>query len=297
MSKRLKNLIVLHLIVLIFGYTGIWGKLISLDAVPLVWWRIAIALVSILLFTIFAKKLKALTIQSALRFIGVGFIIAAHWITFFWAIKVSNVSVALAVMASTAFFISGLDPLISKKKFVWYESILGIATIIGLSIIFSFETKFLLGICLALCSAFLAALFTVFNGLFVQKSDSYSITLWEMFGGLIFTSIYLFANGEFNPSFFYISTEDLKYLILLALLATTIGFIASVKVMEVLSPFTVALTVNLEPVYAIILAWIYFGEDEKMTWQFYLGTLIILSTIFINAYLKRNEKKKIDPEE
>jgi len=291
MSQRLKYLITLHLIVLIFGYTGIWGKLISIDPVPLVWWRIGIAVLSIFLFVLMSKKLIKLDRKRMFKFILVGFIIAFHWITFFWAIKVSNVSVALAVMASTAFFISILDPLITGKKFVKYEAILGIATIVGLAIIFSFETKFFLGIILALTSAFLAALFTVFNAQFVKKTDSYTITLWEMIGGFIIVTAYLLFNGDFNAAFFQISLSDLKYLLLLAILATTIGFIGSVKVMELLSPFTVALTVNLEPIYAIILAWIYFGEDEKMTWQFYIGTLIILSTIFINAWLKRPSKK------
>ena len=291
MSQRLKNLLLLHLIVIIFGYTGIWGKLISIQAIPLVWWRICIALVAIFLFMLLGKKLKKINATKVLHFSLVGGLIALHWITFFWAIKVSNVSVALAVMASTALFISILDPILSKKKFIWYEALLGIATIIGLTIIFSFESKFILGITLALCSAFLAALFTVFNGRFVKHDDSYNITLWEMLGGLVLISVYLLFSSGFDTAFFDLSYDDLKYILLLSILATAFGFIVSVKVMEVLSPFTVALTVNLEPVYAILLAWYYFGEDEKMTWQFYIGSLIILSTIFMNAWLKKKESK------
>ena len=293
MSEKVKNLLLLHGTVVIFGYTGIWGKLISMDATSLVWWRIVIAVLGILVFLLATNKLKKPTKKNTINFCLVGGIIAIHWITFFAAIKASNVSVALAVMASTAFFTSVLDPIVSGKKFIKYEAVLGLITIAGISIIFGFEFKYYLGILLALCSAFLAALFTVLNGKFVQHSDSYSITFWEMIGGLIVVSLYLFLTNGFSPEFFQISMSDLKYLMLLGILATTIGFIIGVKVMEVLSPFTVTLTVNLEPVYAIILALIYFGEDEKMTWQFYIGTAIILATIFLNTWLKRKIAPKV----
>lgn len=295
MNKKLKNLLLLHASVLIFGYTGIWGKLITKDAIPLVWWRILIAVVSIFLFLLVTKRLRLPPRKKAIQFCLVGGIIAIHWITFFGAIKVSNVSVALAVMASAAFFTSVLDPLVSGKKFIRYEAVLGLITIVGISIIFGFELRYYMGILLALCSAFLAALFTVINGKFIRGNDSYTITFWEMIGGFIVVSAFLLWNNGFTPELFQVSLSDFKYLMLLGILATTIGFIISVKVMEVLSPFTVALTVNLEPVYAIILALIYFGEDEQMTWQFYVGTIIILGTIFLNTYLKRRMTPKIDP--
>lgn len=293
MNKKLKNLLFLHATVIIFGYTGIWGKLISKEAIPLVWWRILIAVVGIFLFLLFSRKLKLPKRKRAIQFCLVGAIIAVHWITFFAAIKVSNVSVALAVMASAAFFTSVLDPIITGKRFIRYEAVLGLITIVGIAIIFGFEYRYYLGILLALCSAFLAALFTVINGRFIQQDDSYTITFWEMIGGLLVVSTFLFWTNGFSQEFFLISFSDLKYLLLLGIVATTIGFIISVKVMEVLSPFTVALTVNLEPVYAIILALIYFGDSEQMTWQFYLGTVIILATIFLNTYLKRRKKSHI----
>ncbi|NND77225.1 MAG: DMT family transporter [Flavobacteriales bacterium] len=292
MSKKLKNLLILHGTVIIFGYTGIWGKLISIEAIPLVWWRILIAIASIFLFLVLSKKLGIPDRKMLVKFCLVGGAIAVHWITFFAAIKVSNVSVALAVMASAAFFTSVLDPLISGKKFIRYEAILGLITIFGITIIFGFEFRYFMGILLALCSAFLAALFTVINGQFIQKNDSYTITFWEMIGGFVAVSIFLFAQDGYTADLFKLSLSDLKYLLLLGVLATTIGFIASVKVMEVLSPFTVALTVNLEPVYAIILALIYFGDSESMSWQFYVGTIIILGTIFLNTYLKRKKEAK-----
>lgn len=289
MSKRAKNLLLIHAMTIIFGYTGVWGKFITLDAIPLVWWRIVIAVLSILIYLLVTKNLKIPSSKNALNFFLVGGLIAFHWITFFGAIKVSNVSVALAVMASTAFFTSVLDPIVSKKKFIRYEAYLGLVTIIGISIIFGFEFRYYLGIILALISSFLAALFTVYNGKFVQTNDSGTITFWEMTGGLIIVSFYLLFTEGFQPGFFEISKDDLYFLMLLGVLATTIGFIVSVKVMQVLSPFTVALTVNLEPIYAIILAWFYFGESERMTWQFYIGALVILGTIFLNTYLKRRK--------
>lgn len=286
MSKRLNNLLLLHGIVIIFGFTGIWGKLISLDAIPLVWYRITLALPFLLLIVILFSKKDLRVTKNTLSQMAVGMVIAIHWIAFFAAIKASNVSIALAVMASTAFFTSILDPLIFKKPFVWYEIILSIATIIGLAIIFSFEFRFIIGILLALVSAFLAALFTVLNGQLVKQHHPYVITFWEMVGGFIIVSIYLLATIEITPEFFFLSASDWYYLLLLSLLATVIGFIINVQVMKELSPFTVALTVNLEPVYAIILAWIYFGEGERMTGQFYLGTAVILGTIFLNTWLK-----------
>ena len=287
MNKRLNNLLLLHGIVLIFGFTGIWGKLISLDAIPLVWYRIVIAVPFLFAIVLVTSKYAFLFSKKISHMLGVGCIIALHWIAFFAAIKVSNVSVALAVMASTAFFTAILDPLIYKKRFIWYEVILSIATIFGLSIIFSFEFRYIAGILFALSSAFLAALFTVLNGQLVKHHQPYVITFWEMLGGLILVSLYLIVTGGFEPDFFEVPRSDWIYLLLLALLATVIGFIINVQVMKVLSPFTVALTVNLEPVYAIILAWLYFGEDERMTTQFYIGTAIILGTIFLNTWLKR----------
>lgn len=287
MNKRINNLLLLHGIVIIFGFTGIWGKLISLEAIPLVWYRIAIALPFLFLIVLVLSKKSFKISKDIIGQMGVGMIIAIHWIAFFAAIKVSNVSVALAVMASTAFFTAILDPLIYKKRFIWYESVLGIATIIGLAIIFSFEFRFLTGILFALTSAFLAALFTVLNGQLVKKHHPYVITFWEMVGGFIIVSIYLFTTTDISADFFTLSSSDWQNLLLLAILATVIGFIINVQVMKVLSPFTVALTVNLEPVYAIILAWLYFGEDERMTTEFYIGTAIILGTIFMNTWLKR----------
>ncbi len=294
-ENKLKNYLLLHFIVLIWGFTAILGKLISINAIPLVWYRMLIATGFIVFFFLIKKKSFAITKQATWKFLITGIIIALHWITFFKAIKVSNVSVALVTMSTGAFFTSLTEPLLFKRKINLTEIILGILIISGLYVIFSFESKYTLGIIYALISSLLSALFSVLNGLFVKKYEPGLISLYQLFFGVLGITILLAAEGKFTSEFFQLSLNDWLYLLILGSLCTSYAFIASVKVMKYVTPFTVMLTINLEPVYAIILALIIFKETEQMNIEFYYGTFIILFVILLNGILKNSSaiKKKL----
>lgn len=292
LKSRLSYLLLLHLVVLIFGFTGVLGKLISIHAELLVWHRMLIAFVSLLLYLVIRGKSLKVIGGGFWKILSVGFIIAAHWIFFFEAIKQSNVSITLAALATASIFTAVLEPIFFKRKLFFYEVILGIVVVIGLYFIFQFETENSLGIILGVISAFLASLFTVINGKLIQEYDSERISLYEMLGGVLAISVYFILGFSEEAFSLIIPTSDLIYILLLGIICTAFAFVASVEVMKELSPFTVSLSINLEPVYGILLAVIIFGEEEQMSTGFYIGTLIILSSIFLNVWWKKVAKRR-----
>src|SRR5690606_27042929 len=292
LNDKLKNYLHLHFIIFIWGFTAILGALISIDAIPLVWFRMLLALGFVFLYINIKKISFKVEKQALLGLLITGILIALHWITFFMAVKVSNVSVTLATISTAALFTSVLEPIWYKRKVIWYEIFLGLFVICGLYIIFKVETKYIFGIILALISAFLASVFALINGKYVKRYRASVITFYELLSGVVLIGIYLYFRGNFNTSFFMLSTADWIYLAILASVCTAYAFIAGVHVMRHLSPYTVMLTVNLEPVYGIIFAVFIFGEKEKMSPQFYFGALIILSTVVINGILKNSFEKK-----
>ncbi len=285
-ESNLKHYLHLHFIVFIWGFTAILGKLISIDAIPLVWYRMLFASIFIALYFVVKKKSFKLDNKTLIKFFLSGIIIALHWITFFKAIKVSNVSVALVTMSTGAFFTSFIEPFFFKRRIKPLEIFLGLLVVVGLYIIFSFESQYTLGIVYALISSFLSALFSVLNGLFVKKHDASIISFYQLFFGSIFITIFLLFQGSFTASFFTLQSTDWIYLLILSSFCTAYAFIVSVDVMKHLTPYTVVLSINLEPVYAIILALIIFGESEEMNFQFYLGAFIVLFVVLLNGVLK-----------
>tara|TARA_R110001632_G_scaffold55309_2_gene135409 strand:- start:6668 stop:7582 length:915 start_codon:yes stop_codon:yes gene_type:complete len=285
-ESNLKHYLHLHFIVFIWGFTAILGKLISIDAIPLVWYRMLLASIFIALYFVVKKKSFKLDNKTLIKFFLSGIIIALHWITFFKAIKVSNVSVALVTMSTGAFFTSFIEPFFFKRRIKPIEILLGLLVVAGLYIIFSFESQYTLGIVYALISSFLSALFSVLNGLFVKKNDASVISFYQLLFGSIFITIFLLFQGSFTASFFTLQSTDWIYLLILSSFCTAYAFIVSVDVMKHLTPYTVVLSINLEPVYAIILALIIFGESEEMNSQFYLGAFIILFVVLLNGVLK-----------
>ncbi|HKL02355.1 MAG TPA: DMT family transporter, partial [Cryomorphaceae bacterium] len=288
---KFENLFLLHLIVFIFGFTGIIGKLIETNSDVLVWWRMAIASVTIAAFAYPTGKIKKSLLKNAGAYILVGFVIAAHWVTFFEAIKVSNVSVTLACLSAASLFTAILEPLFFRRRIDSYEVIFGFMVITGLVLIFSFETEYVLGISLALISAFLASLFTTINGKLIKKDNPYRISLVEMMAGVLGITIWLWVDGSLNASMLQLPAWDWFWIFILGSICTAFAFVVSVKVMEELTPFTVSLTINLEPVYGIILAFFIFGQSEKMTIGFYGGTVLILGALYLNTLLKKGKLK------
>jgi drug/metabolite transporter (DMT)-like permease len=291
LSDNVKSYLHLHLIVFVWGFTAVLGALISLDALPLVWYRMLLAVVFIVLYIVYKKIPIRLPKKVLFQLLIAGIIIALHWFTFFKAIKVSNVSVTLACLSTGAFFTSLLEPIMTGKKIVWYEVLFGIIVVFGLGIIFKVESQYIEGILLALSCAFLSALFSIINSKFAKVYNPSVISFYELSGGVLFFTVLLLATQSFDAKFFTMSASDWFYLAILSSFCTAYAFIASVKVMKFLSPYTVMLTINLEPIYGIILAVIVFQEKEKMSSQFYIGALIILATVILNGVVKYTKSK------
>jgi len=315
-GDSLKNYLHLHFIVFVWGFTAVLGKLITLSAFPLVWFRMCIGLALITVYAIVVKAPLKISAKTFIRFTAAGLVIALHWFTFFQAIKVSNISVTLACLSTGAFFASLLETVFYGKKIVWYELLLSLLVILALSIIiygeffvalasqiasgpFSFHkiseivestptgTNHLLwGIVIALVSASLSALFAIVNGKFAKEHNPVTISLYELLGGIFFFSLYLLFTGEFTAAFFTLSNEDWLWLFILGSFCTAYAQIAAVKVMKTITAYTMMLTINLEPVYGIILALLVFKSDEQMGYTFYIGAAIILITVIINGLLK-----------
>lgn len=285
-NDKLKSYFHLHFIVFIWGFTAVLGALITLDALPLVWFRMSIAVALTFVYARIAKIPLGVTWPVLLRFLVAGLVIALHWLTFFKAIKESNISVTLACLSTGAFFAALLEPIFFGRKVIWYEVLFGLFVIGGLYIIFSFEGNYLYGIALALSSAFLSASFSIINGKFAHQFSPVVISLYELLGGVFFFTLYLLFSGSLTAEFFLVSPSDWMWLFLLGSFCTAYAFIASVKVMKFLSPYTVMLTINMEPIYGIILAVIVFDDKEKMSLPFYVGAAIIVITVILNGILK-----------
>ncbi len=285
------SLLKLHFVVFIYGFTAILGKLISISAIDLVWYRMLVALLGLsTLFFLQGFNLK-ISFRTGIQILLVGLIVAAHWISFFGAIKLSNISVTLGCLASTTLFTSILEPLILKRKVNAIEVLIGLLIIAGLYLIFQFEIHYLNGILVALVSAFLAGLFTVLNKKLVQKHSTRLITFYEMVGGFMGISLFFLFTKGFDHEFFQLPLSDVVYLLLLGLVCTAFAFAIQVDVMKKMSAYLVALSINLEPVYGIILAYLFFRDTEFMSAGFYVGTLIILASVLVYpVYLYRKKK-------
>jgi drug/metabolite transporter (DMT)-like permease len=292
MLEKSKNLLLLHLIVFIYGFTGILGALITIPSDDLVWYRMFIAVIGIAAFVFVKKILQPLDFFSILKFLATGLIIALHWIFFFEAIKVSTVSVTLATLSSATLFTAILEPIFFKRKIKIHELFFGLVIIFGLFLIFNFEPEYRKGILYTLFSSLMASLFTVINGKFAAKYNPGTVALYEMTGGFLGISLFFLFTAKFSAELFNVPSSDIAYLLILGLVCTAFAFIVSISIMKELTPFTVTMAINLEPVYGIILAYLIFKEAEEMTPGFYVGTLIILGSIFLNGWIKGRLRKK-----
>lgn len=297
-DDKLLNYLHLHFIVFIWGFTAVLGALISIESIPLVWWRMSMAVVLIFLYMKWKKipfqliGKDALSRKRILGFLLAGVVIALHWVTFFGAIKESNVSVTLAMLSMGSFFTALLEPVFTSKKFVWYELIFGLIIIGALYYIFQIETEYVVGMILGLVSALLSAIFSIMNVKWAKENPPSLISFYELSSGVILLSLFF----VFLPVDFVMPSEltqmDWLWLGVLASICTAYAFIASVKVMKFLSAYTVMLTINLEPVYGIFLAYLILGDSEEMTPQFYIGAVVIVLVIITNGILKTKLSKK-----
>lgn len=291
MNVLLTNHFKLHFVVLLYGFTAILGKLITLPAPQMVWYRMLIAFLVLGGYLWYKKLPVAIGFNNILKLMGVGLVVAFHWITFFHAVKISNVSVTLGCMASTTLFASFMEPIIFRKRIKWLEVIIGLVIIIGLYLIFQFELTYWKGIITALISAFLAGLFTVLNKLFIDKYHPVTISFYEMASGFISIGVFLLFMGVLPANLLAPTNLDILYILILGVACTAYAFVVAVDVMKVLSAYTVVLAINMEPVYGILLAFVIFGQSEFMSAGFYLGTLVILAAVFLHPILTRLQKR------
>ncbi|MBT8194921.1 MAG: DMT family transporter [Bacteroidia bacterium] len=285
----------LHVAILLWGLTGILGKAIDMSEGMIVWYRMLITAIGLLVMFLFGTKFKMPKKKDMLQIALMGFIVAAHWVAFFGAIKVSNVSVALSCLSSIALFTALMEPLFTNKKISIIEVVLGLLAIIGIYIIFSFHKFYGLGIALAVLTAFLGSLFTIVNKKLLLNNSAETITFLEMVYGFLILTLFLPLYFKTTNTVFEIPQGwNLVYLLILGLLCTSFAFTISLYALRHISSFTMNLSVNLEPIYSIILAFIIFDEMKELNSGFFVGTFILLaSVIFHSFYLYRKNKKAV----
>lgn len=282
-----------HFIVVIFGFTAILGALISVSAIPLVWYRMTLAAIGLGLVLWLRKHNFRVSKTIAWVAIASGVLIAFHWITFFGSVKVSNVSVTLSVLSSGAFLTSLLEPIFYKRKVIGYEVFFGLLVVLGLVLLLGKGTTHLKGFLYAGISTVLAVLFTLLNGKYVAKTDPYVLSFYELFVGALVVTLVLAFQGSFTAEFFAISKQDLLWLSILAFVCTSYAFVVSIVVMRHLTPYSIMLGINMEPVYGIALAYAIFKEKEVMHTGFYIGLACILIAVLANGIYKLRRTKKM----
>ena len=291
LTSNPRNLLILHFTVLIWGFTGVLGGLISVSALHLVWYRVLIAAVTLILYLRLSGNQVLIPWKDMVKFMGVGLIVGLHWILFFHSIKISTVSVTLVTLSSITLFTAILEPLINRKSLSIGDIIVGLIIIIGIYLIFTFEFQYFWGIMTGLGAAACASIFSILNARMVKKNSPTIISLYEMIGAFIGVNVELLIAGEFTEAMI-LSAQDWIYLLILGSICTAFAYVLGVGVMKELSAFTVALVTNLEPIYGIILAMIFIGQTEQMSLGFYAGAVIILGAVFLYPCIKTKLQKR-----
>lgn len=287
-----KSYLLLHLAVILAGFTGIFGKLISLNEGLLVWYRLLFS--SIILFFILKLLRIGCTISTRekLHISKVGLLITLHWIFFYASIKYSNISIGVVCYCLTSFFTAIFKPLIDQEKFKISELLLSTFTLLGISLIFHFDTSYQLGICLGVISSAIGALYTIYNNRLVQNFDTKIINYYQMIAGTIVLGLFMPVYLYFFPSERIIpDTKDMGYLVLLALFCTVGLYVIFAEVLKKIPAFTVNLTFNLEPVYSIIMAFLFFDESKEVNIFFYIGISLIITSVILQTFISVRNKK------
>ena len=289
-SDKLKSTLHFHFIVFIFGFTAILGKLISIDAVSLVWYRMVLATAVVALFMGIRRISFALSTKQLYIMLICGVLIALHWVFFFHAVKVSNVSVTLSVMSAGALVTALVEPIFYKRSFVWYEFVLGLIVVVALGLIMQTEYHYIEGMMFAFIAILLSVAFTLINGKAIHKSDARVMSVYQLGAGAVCMSMILLMQGKLTVELFSISKTDILWISILVIVCTAYAFVVSIAVMRHLTPFSLMLAINMEPVYGILFGILIFGSDEKMGLTFYIGTLLILLSVLTNGFLKLKKK-------
>ncbi len=290
-----KALFQLHIAVFLAGFTAILGKLIGLNEGLLVWYRLLITVISLGFILFIRKQLPAISLREALIVLGVGGIIAFHWVTFYGSVKYANVSVAVVCLAASGFFTAFFEPLIFKRRIIVSEVVLGLIAIAGIYIIFDFHPQFKTGIIFGIFAAVGSSLFPIFNKKLITRYSPKMLTFYELGGGLVILSILIPFYLQYSTADYYIPTlSDIFWLLVLSWLCTVMAFDLQLTALEKISPFTSTLAYNLEPVYGIILGFILFKENKNFNIHFYLGVALIVIAVALQTVrvMGLNPKKK-----
>lgn len=288
-----KAFIQLHLAVFLAGFTGVLGRLITLNEALLVWYRLLITVVTLWVLYFFQQKLHRISWAGIARISGVGVVVALHWVSFYASIKYANVSVALVCFSAIGFFTAILEPLMIRKPFNRNELLLGLMVIAGIYLIFHFDPQYKTGIIMGIISALLASLFPVFNRVLVQQYKPETVTLYQLSGGFLFLTLLVPVYLQVVPAGYLVPTvTDAGWLLVLAWFCTVLAFNLSMNALKKISAFTVNLTYNLEPLYGIALAFIIYREDKYLSGSFYLGLLLIVLSVFLQTWFVYRGRKK-----
>ena len=278
----------IHACVLLWGFTPILGKLISLSALPLVWWRMLIVVIALALLPRVWRGLRAMPLKLALAYCGIGVIVALHWLTFYGAIKLANASVAVISMALCPIFLALVEPWIARRPFDLRELGLGLFVVPGvLLVVGGTPAGMQLGLLVGVVSAFLASTFSALNKRYVGQADALSVTAIELGAGTLLLTIAAPLLPHSGPVFPLPGLRDAVLLVILAYGCTLLPFALSLVALRQISAFTAQLAINLEPVYAIAIAALLFGEQRQLDGHFYLGVLIIVAAVIGHPLLAR----------
>lgn len=296
MFKKYQYHIVLHLIIFMWGFTGILGKLIQLPPLSIVWYRVLIAFFSLLAGLYFLNMpMKILDKKSFFQTLGVGLIVTLHWLTFYKSISLSTASLGILCLSTTTLHVTWLEPFLTGKKFSFVEFIMGLLVVIGIYIVSdNFSQKEFLSLMYGLGSALCAALFSIFNAQIAKKVPSSAMSLHEMGIGLVALSVVLLFQGKFTSSFFSMTLSDFLWLLFLGILCTSVAFLVTIEVLKKLGAFTVSLSINLEPVYTILLAVFILQEHTLLSSRFYIGAGVIILVLLLNAVVKNRLGRRGD---
>jgi len=297
MWQRYKYHILMHFIIFLWGFTGILGKLIHKDALHIVWYRTLIAFVALGLFLLYLGKDLRLSKKMAPKVLGVGLIVAIHWMTFYYSIQLSTASLAILCLSTTTLHVSWLEPLVMNKKFSLRQLIMGLVVISGISFVsLDFSGQELLALFFGLFSALCAAFFSVFNAKLSEETSAEQLTFYEMIAAFALVSIVLLGLGKLNASDLSLTLSDFFWLLFLGVICTSFAFLATIIIVRKLGAFTVSLNINLEPIYTILLAIVLLNEHKSLSTNFYLGAAIIVLVLLINGLIRHFELRKITSE-
>jgi drug/metabolite transporter (DMT)-like permease len=281
----------IHIAVLLFGITAILGDIIQLPAIMIVWWRVLLTSFSLLFFIQFGKKLRELPLKQIRNYAIIGMIIGLHWICFYGSVKLSNASVCLICMSTTSLFTSLIEPLLVRTKFNKLELMLSAMIIPGMILIVNnIDLSYMAGLWVGLAAALLAAIFSTLNKANIKGADPYTITFIELssaWGMISILLIFLWISGNQPAVFLPAGINDWVYLIILALLCTTLAHVLTLQALKYLSAFASNLVINLEPVYGILLAIVILKEHKELHPMFYLGASIILLSVLSYPFLNK----------